>query len=561
MLLDIPIKINELGSERLFNALIDCSVIQDSTKRKNLIKLLDKPIVNNIGSTDSPNDTVISILEAFKGFPNKIDELLEAIKRLDSLNTDYEIIHKVIFYIAREQQKQNIESASNSSISASNALFGISNIEANKCENNFESLWSELCSILDEIEWKDIWKACRKIENFLRNIDIDIYKDKEILIKSLCFTKNYEFLKQVFIDQYEPIQTIIQLGENLEKDNENSEHNEKIKLWLDKAKPKLKGNEALNEHKINKNKSYLPPILLILIDKLGDGKDQGKWNVRGQFKSQGQLAEIFLSKNQSGIDCSKFENIPTAIKSYIDYLEKEPQFQYEAIDELRVEVFIPIFHLHYSLDNWAIICEKETNRSLVEEYRLFLRSRERTRKNSRIGLLRKGWKKLDYFLEENCEEISKTTVTENIKDTQPSHIIEIVEDTTIHNWKDLEILMKKCRSLWGIRLKGFSSMNTTERIRFFESIFGSGIPIAFWNWYSIPSQVQFEQKFMECLCRNNLSQRCHQLLEKTWELRCVPWGAKTETERKQYPGYYLGMLLEDPEILPEENPLQTIGVN
>jgi hypothetical protein len=121
--------------------------------------------------------------------------------------------------------------------------------------------------------------------------------------------------------------------------------------------------------------------------------------------------------------------------------------------------------------------------------------------------------------------------------------------------------MKNCSILWGIRLKDSLSIDRFERMRFFESIFDSGIPIAVWNWDSIPSEVEFEQQFTECLNWDNLSNRCRGLLEKTWELRSVVWGARTETERKQYPGYYLGMLLEDPEILPEENKLQTTGGN
>jgi hypothetical protein len=538
MLLEIPIRVSEFGSKELFNALIACSVIQDSQRRRQLINLLDKSIANNIGSTDSPNDTVISILEAFRGFPNKIDELLEAIKRLDSESTEYKNLYKVIFEIAIRQQKQNIESVSTHTPTTFEEL----KIGLNDRDETFESLWSKICPILDEIDWKYIWEACCKIENFIKN--------DEISIKSLCFTKNYKLLKQIFLDRYDSISIIIELGKLLKP------YNQKIELWL-------KNIQDIHEPDQNDHEDVFcfPPILLIIVDRLGDGKDQDKWNVRGQLKLQGKTSEILLSKNKNGIDCSQFESIPIAIKSYIDYLENEPRFRDQAIDELRIEVFIPLFELHSSLDNWAMICEEEAHRSLVENYRLFLRSRERVRKNSRIGLLRKGWDKIDIFLKSNCREISKTTLAEEIKDTQVSNIIEILENTQISNWKELEIFMKNCSSLWGIRLKGSLSIDKFERMRFFESIFDSGIPIAVWNWDSIPSQVKFEQKFTECLCRDNLSNRCCGLLEKTWELRSILWGARTETERKQYPGYYLGMLLEDPEILPEENPLQTIGVN
>jgi hypothetical protein len=535
MLLNIPIRVNEFGSQELFDTLLKCSAIQDSQKRKQLIKLLDSSIANNIGSTDSPNDTALSILNAFEGFPHKIDELLEAIKRLDSESTDYSDLYQVIFDIAKKQQQEfYIKPVKNP------ATFEEMGVNNDDHDEVFESLWTELQSILNTIDWKNIWKACSEIK--------EINKNDKICIKNFCFTKNYEFLKQLFLDRYEPTLLIIKLAQSLKDDNGH------IKSWLDKANHKLEKTE-------NENTSCLPPILLIIIERGGDGPNQDKWNVRGQFKIQGKLSEISLSKNKNGIDCTKFENIPTAIKSYIDYLETDPQFRGQAIDQLRIEVFIPLSDLHSSLDNWAMICEEEATISLVRNYRLFLRSRERIRKNSRIGSLKKGWERIHTFLNGDCREISKNILANDINNTPASNIIEILGDTQISNWKELEIFMKNCSILWGIRLKDSLSIDRFERMRFFESIFDSGIPIAVWNWDSIPSEVEFEQQFTECLNWDNLSNRCRGLLEKTWELRSVVWGARTETERKQYPGYYLGMLLEDPEILPEENKLQTTGGN
>jgi hypothetical protein len=541
MLLNIPIRVNQSGSQELFDALLNCSAIQDSQKRKQLIKLLDSSIANNIGSTDSPNNTAISILEAFSGLPNKFDELLEAIKRLDSATTDYNNLYQVISDIAKQQQKEMSQSPKTIT------LFDNENIELpnNNCDELFERLWSGICPILDEIDWKDIWQACSKIE------EINKHEDDKVYIKSLCFTKNYKLLKQVFLDQYKSTALIKKLAQSLGD-------NERIKSWLDEANCDLKKTEILPISEINKNSSCLPPILLIMIERLANGENQDKWNVRGQFKFRDELSEISLSRDKKGFDCPKFEDIPRAIKAYIDYLESEPQFRDKAIDELRIEVFIPIFDLHSNLDNWVIIYEEETPRSLVLNYRLFLRSRERIRKNSRIGSLKKGWERIDTFLRDNCREISKNILANEIKNTQKSNIIEI-GNNKISNWKELEIFMKNCSNLWGIILKGSLFVDKFERMRFFESIFDSGIPIAVWNWDIIPSEVQFEQEFTQCLSCDNLSDRCRGLLEKTWELRTVSWGTRTETERKQYPGYYLGMLLEDPEILPEENPLQTIG--
>ena len=304
----------------------------------------------------------------------------------------------------------------------------------------------------------------------------------------------------------------------------------------------------------------LAPILMIVADRNSDDT----WTVQGQFKFQGVTDKIELSKDKDiiGIKCTKFEQIPGAIKSYIDYLEVNKDFQNKSIDELRVEVFIPILNLDCSFDYWAMYCDETLNISLVKDYKLLLRSSERVRgrkRNSRISSLKKGWRKLDVFVKSKCQEIVKSTLTENIKDTKVSNIIRIFQDRQISNWKKLEYFMKNCSSLWAIRLIGSLPKDKSERMNFFGSIFGSGIPIVFWNWESIPPQVPFESEFQKCLCRDNLCKRCRGLLKQTWELRSESWGANNEEDRKKETGYYLGMLLEDPKILPEDDPLQTIG--
>ena len=79
-----------------------------------------------------------------------------------------------------------------------------------------------------------------------------------------------------------------------------------------------------------------------------------------------------------------------------------------------------------------------------------------------------------------------------LKNTQISNIIEI-GNNQISNWKELEIFMKNCSNLWGIILKGSLFVDKFERMRFFESIFDIGIPIAVLNWDIITKEVQFEQ--------------------------------------------------------------------
>ncbi|NCS56876.1 MAG: hypothetical protein GPJ16_07925 [Microcystis aeruginosa G11-04] len=540
MLLNIPIRVNEFGSQELFDTLLKCSAIQDSQKRKQLIKLLDSSIANNIGSTDSPNDTALSILNAFEGFPHKIDELLEAIKRLDSESTDYSDLYQVIFDIAKKQQQKFYIKPVKTP-----AIFEEMGVNNDDHDEVFESLWTELQSILNTIDWKNIWKACSEIK--------EINENDKICIKNFCFTKNYELLKQVFLDRYEPTLLIIKLAQSLKDDNGH------IKSWLDKANHKLEKTEAAPDPNININRSCLPPILLIMVERLVNGEDQGKWNVRGQFKTQDKQEEISLSQDKQGFICKTFEEIPQIIKAYIDFIENDSKFSNEKINKLRIELFLPLSEIKESIDTWTIDSEDSLSIPLITKHRLFLRIKERIskRRNTRIQLLQEGWKRIGDFLKSDLE-ISKASLGEIMKKSKTSNLIEILN---VSNWIELIDCMEHCPSLWCMIWKGTLPNDESDRMNFFGSILDSGIPIAFWNWHSIPQEVEFETKFTDCLRRDNLVDRCQQLLETTWSLRRVAWGEKEEIERQKKPGYYLGMLLEDPEILPEENKLQTIGVN
>jgi hypothetical protein len=220
---------------------------------------------------------------------------------------------------------------------------------------------------------------------------------------------------------------------------------------------------------------------------------------------------------------------------------------------------LPLSEIKESIDTWTIDSEDSLSIPLITKHRLFLRITERIskRRNTRIQLLQEGWKRIGDFLKSDLE-ISKASLGEIMKKSKTSNLIEILN---VSNWIELIDCIEHCPSLWCMIWKGTLPNDESDRMNFFGSILDSGIPIAFWNWHSIPQEVEFETKFTDCLRRDNLVDRCQQLLETTWSLRRVAWGEKEEIERQKKPGYYLGMLLEDPEILPEENKLQTIGVN
>ena len=572
MLLKVPTKPKDYGFDKLTNALKECSSIKDSQKRKDIISFLEDI---EIAERDTPSLFAIGILKAFSGVPDRFDELIDAVSYYDKNKKEFDNLIFVIKEIAKKQQELETRSTKK------NNLFGEVELNNNTQNQSFENLWSELSFILKEINWKNVWNACSKIEQ--------INKHRGIYLKSLCFTQNYELLKQLFLDQYD-LTLVLEFAKLLRP------YSQRINIWLNKAIHDLGQNKVETEPDRNEDPSYYSPILLIIVEKFANGEEQDNLIVRGQFKYQGKQSEIKLSSKTIGEICSQFADIPAIIKKYIDFLDDDPRFRHSGIGKLRVEVFLPLVELNRNFDDWLSSSAVNATEQLVVSYRLFLRSRERARKNSRIDSLINGWNKLKAFVKDcDCSEISQASfakVRDSRKNKIPAkqsasrsivqnligillrrkslsdksdksetlHCIEISEKDTI-DWFDLEIYMQECPSLWGVNWKSSLSNSVNERMKFFQSIYHSGIPIAFWNWDDIPEGVEFEKKFKECLSKNSLDldHRCEKLLELTWKLRKFAWG-HDRTERKQYPGYYLGMLLEDPEILPEEEPLQTIGV-
>jgi hypothetical protein len=235
MLLSVPTKPSDQGFNRLIDALENCPSIQDPQKRKDIIGFLS---VKGVEERSDMRSSLLGILKALSGFIDKFCDLIDGINFYEKDSVYYDSLIAVISDIAKQQQKEMSQSLKTIT------LFDNENIELpnNNCDEFFERLWSEICPILDEIDWKDIWQACSKIE------EINKHEDDKVYIKSLCFTKNYELLKQVFLDQYKSTALIRKLAQSLGD-------NERIKSWLDEANCDLKKTEILPSTKVNKNSS------------------------------------------------------------------------------------------------------------------------------------------------------------------------------------------------------------------------------------------------------------------------------------------------------------------
>jgi hypothetical protein len=78
MLLTVPIKPNDLGFNELIEALENCPSIRDTQMRKDVIDFFPD-IGKQVEERNTVRASVLSILKAFSGYPDRFDELIGAI--------------------------------------------------------------------------------------------------------------------------------------------------------------------------------------------------------------------------------------------------------------------------------------------------------------------------------------------------------------------------------------------------------------------------------------------------------------------------------------------------
>lgn len=480
------------------------------------------------------------------------------LRKLGHFHTNYADINDLKYKFSKQLDKfiPKLNSAQQEKLFSSidNLLdTNISNIDP-----NFDNSWSSLCLLLKDIDGPNIWNACNKIFDTSRKFD---WRDKTLL-KRICLTKSFDCLKQFFIEENDS-QIIISFAQELDKQIKNA--NKDLTSFLNEPE-----HEIDNESNIVKKEEQedFEPILLVIVDKLANGEDN--WIVYAQLKFQGFQETIVLRKDGiPGVKCRNFEEIPSQIEAYIIHLNGEPKLNKIStedlpIEDLRIEVFLPIANMNLNFDCWSEVLEENSSIYLVKNNRLFLRSRERYKGNrgrTYKNMLKKGWDKLELFLDED-QSINRSVLTEKIEDLQQnSHELLIQKNDQVDNWTKLKNFMVKCSKLWGVRLQDTLPDNIIERGEFLTAIYLSGIPVFCWYWEYIPDDLKqsIEDELINCFCCESLSERCHNLLEQTWLLRSNAWGETDEAKRKESPGYYFGMLLEDPKIMPIDADLKAAG--
>jgi hypothetical protein len=104
MLLTVPIKPNDLGFNELIEALENCPSIQDPQMRKDVIGFFPD-IGKQVEERNTVRASVLSILKAFSGYPDRFDELIGAIDYYEQNNGYFKTLIQVVRGLARQQQQ------------------------------------------------------------------------------------------------------------------------------------------------------------------------------------------------------------------------------------------------------------------------------------------------------------------------------------------------------------------------------------------------------------------------------------------------------------------------
>ena len=388
-----------------------------------------------------------------------------------------------------------------------------------------DEAWAELTEQLALVDEKIMLKACMIS---LKNCQIE-----ELELKGWCLARNYKRLKQCFLEEY-PL--------NADDSWRIIEFIETLKILEDSTKAPLEQWQATYEHlfqqkdqktslpqKTEITSDHQPTCLIITVEK----NSRKLWYIKGELLAKGKQENILLENDKIGVEYPDFDDIPEAINQYLNSLDENPRY-YELIgseDQIRIEIFLPMSELHRNLDQLMI--EKK---SMVCDEQIHLRCLERTKKRRRKNALKKGWGKLHSFLEKESSCLNALKILESL--------------SGIGNWTEYRNQFSETDTL-GLRLKEPLTQDISRFNEFFDTIFHCGFPVAFWyHNANPPAEAGFEEAFKKLFCKEKLNQRCHRLLYDSWVLRSNCHGEENEDKRKLKPGYYLGMLVEDPQILP-----------
>ncbi|MEC4881355.1 MAG: effector-associated domain EAD1-containing protein [Scytonema sp. PMC 1070.18] len=388
--------------------------------------------------------------------------------------------------------------------------------------------WNELYEILSQIDIGLVSQICRKT---LSNIQDDISGNYLNLSDRIDLIELRKILLQQRPQRKDGVPTIIEFVERLTKKIQEPLKNQ-LTTWLQTISQIL--NVPLPTFSESQTSYTKQSYLLIILEPHSRESNKVTLNAElfPEYKpnlNYQKSVKLDLDSEKTNVECY-YTEIAHTIYEFIN--KSEEQYLQEPY-ELTIEIFLPYKYIGEGIDieRIPIDNEKKQYMPIGHQYQLLVRSYERYRQKKYINNLRKRWIDLE-------ESVNNQELNNKIADL---HKI----DSNI--WERLVLQWETERKL-GIRIVGCGSEYSEEREQLFRYLVRGGIPIAVWTRCKILANTDLDTELKQILTIQSLQDRKN-LLKLIWDYR---QDAHSYGEQAQnYLGYYLGVLCDDPNRIPE----------
>ncbi len=391
---------------------------------------------------------------------------------------------------------------------------------------------SHLSQISSKIEYQNLVKAYKKTLPKNATVDNSELNNPENIDNII------DILRKDFPESdSNKVPSILVFAINLaEEFDKKSQEHQTIKSWVEKISSKLSIPISVKAKDDYISREFYTYLLIIVND------EGNKFNLRAEYILKDENLTIIQQKplnlpeqkEQTGITCDSFNEIPHQVQKYYDELFN--QLSNHELKNITIELFLPSQYFLKNLDKeWFINHDNSGWTPIVREYNIVVRLSDRLNKKFCIPL-ENNFERFNNSLREYSDEdiLNKEIeiINQKVVDSNFQKISE--------NFKDKKI---------GVKL----IYNGIPETAFFRAIIRGAIGIAFWIRCSIPEDSNFSD-IDNHLKLDFLNNNCRNLIEKMHELRKE---ASYNDENNDENFYPIGFLCDNPKRIPNIKPLKS----
>jgi vWA-MoxR associated protein C-terminal domain/Effector-associated domain 1/vWA-MoxR associated protein middle region (VMAP-M) 1 len=349
--------------------------------------------------------------------------------------------------------------------------------------------------------------------------------------------KGFTVLKLLLEDypKYEQHPSILIFVKHLLKEEKlDTSINQQLNEWLRKIDPNFNDQDSKSEQT---GSGTLQAYLMIMVHP--EKKNQVRAIASLLCISTGSKKEtpVHLNpeSNERGELCTR-KKLPGIIEKFIkksvdDELDNLVNTLGCANYNLTIELFLPINYLGEAVDSWKIKNDWNNLVHLGCQYRLVVRSYERAVKPGLKNAFSKSWHSAKNFLEQQPNDV--------LLQQKIQHLDNI-------NCNQIRLLKEELKRKIGLKVSCALPESEPERIKFFQAIIESGVPIAFWTRCRELPSSEVIAGIDQFLTTKLLLNSC-ELLEKVRENRASAFYCATP---ENHWGSHLSVLWDDLERMP-----------